>query len=109
VFYVVDAVRRVEDDVRTSVARLQKLLERDVEPDHSEEEAELAGESVRSFSQRSQEHLPQIPAILVLNKVDLVKDRAKLKWKVDELTSLANFQDVLYISATSGYNFDQIK
>jgi len=58
--------------------------------------------------QRSEITLQSIPTILVVNKVDLVNDRGRLKWNLDEIQALANFSEIFYVSAKTGYNLSSL-
>ena len=46
--------------------------------------------------------------ILVINKIDLVKDKNRLMENVSKLTSNYDFLDVYYISALNGLNVDEL-
>jgi len=50
-----------------------------------------------------------MPVSLVLNKVDLVTNKKKLRSLQAELEDMCPFEDVFHISCESGYGIDQLK
>jgi len=106
--FVVDAVKRLQEDVLAAASRLQKMLSEEANEDEVPE-AQLEGETASQAKARSKPKLPKIPAILVMNKVDLVLDRNHVRGVVKELFEYANFSEVFYVSATTGYNLDKLE
>lgn len=51
----------------------------------------------------------KLPCVLIINKTDLVPDKAKLLPFVAKITEKYNFIDVVYISATKEANLDQLE
>ncbi len=49
------------------------------------------------------------PALLVLNKIDLVKDKASLLPLIEEYKAIFDFADYLPVSATRGKGLDELK
>ena len=105
--FVVDAVKRLQKDVCTAAARLQLLLE-DRGTRDDVKEAKVEGETEEHTEARALLRRPQIPAALVVNKCDLVADRRKVKWLVNELKEYANFETIFYTSASENYGIDKV-
>lgn len=51
----------------------------------------------------------QMPVILAVNKIDMIKDREELFNRIVYLTSLFDFQAVVPVSASEGDNVDELK
>jgi GTP-binding protein Era len=100
--FVVDAAKILRDDVKSACSRLQKLLAK--RGKSSLPEARIAGESPAQYEERLKKAPVQIPAYLVMNKVDLVEDRRRVKRIVNELKEYACFAGEFYVSAESKYN-----
>jgi len=105
--FVVDAVKRLQKDVCTAAARLQQLLE-DRGVRDEVKEAQVVGETEEQTEARASIRRPQIPAALVVNKCDLVQDRRRVKWLVNELREYANFETIFYTSASENYGLDKV-
>lgn len=106
--FVVDAVKRLREDVLAAASRLQKTLAASLEVDGIPE-AQLEGETKIQAEARGKSALVKIPAILVVNKVDLVHDRSHVRMLVKELFEYANFQEAFYVSASTGYGLDKLE
>lgn len=104
--FVVDGVKNLWDDTRAAASRLQKLLQE--RADAFIEEARILGETDAQFLGRQKDVKPKVPAILVVNKVDLAFDRSKVRSLANELSEFCNFSDVFYISATKKYNTEKL-
>lgn len=50
-----------------------------------------------------------MPVTLVLNKVDLVTNKRKLRELQSELEDLCRFENVFHVSCESGYGLDNLK
>ena len=105
-FFVVDAVKMLENDVKAACSRLQKLLaprgERDIP------EAKIVGETEEQHKKRLESAPVTIPACLIVNKVDLVDDRRSVKYLVNELSEYAKFSKNFFISAEKNYNISDL-
>jgi GTP-binding protein Era len=49
-----------------------------------------------------------LPLILVISKIDMLKDKSRLLPLIDESSRLGVFQEIVPVSATSGTNVDQL-
>lgn len=104
--FIVDAVKMLQNDVKAACTRLQSLLSpqgKKIMP-----EAQIAGESPEQYEQRLSQAPVTIPACLIVNKVDLVKERRSVKYLVNELREYAKFAEQFFISATENYNVDEV-
>lgn len=104
--FVVDGVKNLWDDTRAAASRLQKLMQERAEA--LIEEARILGETEAQFYGRQKDVKPKVPAILVVNKVDLAFDRSKVRSLANELSEFCNFSDIFYISAMKKYNTDKL-
>ena len=104
--FVVDAVKMLQNDVKSACSRLQKLLAPRGTKDLPE--AKIIGESAEQYEQRQQSAPVTIPACLVVNKVDLVTDRRSVKYLVHELTDYAKFSKTFFVSAEQNYNVQEL-
>jgi GTP-binding protein Era len=50
-----------------------------------------------------------LPSILVLNKVDLVTNKVKLRTLQNELEDLGSFEKIFHTSVTTGFGIDALK
>ena len=50
-----------------------------------------------------------LPSILVMNKVDLVTNKQKLRDLQNELEDLGNFEKIFHVSASTGFGMDVLK
>ena len=50
-----------------------------------------------------------IPAVLVMNKVDLVTSKKKLRSLQGELEDLCDFEKVFHVSCESGFGIDALR
>ncbi|OMJ66388.1 hypothetical protein SteCoe_36780 [Stentor coeruleus] len=104
--FIVDAVKMLQNDVRAACSRLQSLLSpkgKKLMP-----EAQIAGESPEQYQQRLSQAPVTIPACLIVNKVDLVKERRSVKYLVNELREYAKFAEHFFISSKENYNIDEV-
>lgn len=103
--FVVDAMRPIANDIRAACSKLQKLLC----PKQSKlEEAKLVGETEDEYLSRKELVKNPIRAGLVVSKVDLVKDRRRVRFLVNELNEYAFFDRVFYVSAQKNYNVKEL-
>ena len=101
-----DAVKVLQNDVKAACYRLQSLLaDRGVS---TIPEAKIVGESDEQHQQRLKSASLMIPASLVVNKVDLVQDRRKVKYLVNELNEYAKFEKSFFVSAEKNYNIQEL-
>jgi GTP-binding protein Era len=50
-----------------------------------------------------------IPSVLVMNKVDLVTSKRRLRTLQDELQDLCSFEKVFHVSTITGFGIDALK
>ena len=104
---VVDAAKILRNDVKSACTRLQELLKDRGES--SLPEGRIAGETHAQYEQRLKQAPVKIPAYLVINKVDLVEDRRRVKRLVNELKDYACFSGEFFVSASNQYNVEQLE
>ena len=46
---------------------------------------------------------------LIVNKIDLCTNKRDLKWYLNELEDLGNFDKTIYVSCETGFGLDQLK
>lgn len=104
--FVVDGVKILKNDVKAACNRLQKnFADRGI---RTMPEAKIVGESEEQYQQRLSLAPVTIPACLVVNKVDLVEDRRKVKYLVSELNDYAKFMKNFFVSAEKNYNVSEL-
>lgn len=104
--FVVDGAKILQNDVKAACSRLQELLAE--RGKNSLPEARIAGETQVQYEQRRKLAPITIPAYLVVNKVDLVTDRRKIKYLVNELKEYAKFSGEFFVSANTKYNIQSL-
>lgn len=50
-----------------------------------------------------------LPSILIMNKVDLVSNKVKMRNLQNELEDLGNFEKIFHVSAQTGFGIDILK
>ena len=50
-----------------------------------------------------------MPSVLVLNKVDLVTNKAKFRNLQNELEDLGHFEKIFHVSALTGFGMDTLR
>ena len=78
-----------------------------MQDDSFSEEAFNAG--YYNLTDKEKELAGQLPVSLVLNKVDLITNKKKLRSLQAELEDLCPFEDVFHISCESGYGLDHLR
>jgi GTPase len=104
--FIVDAAKTLQNDVKAACTRLQNLLAS--RGAKSLPEARIVGETQEQYEQRLANAPAIIPACLIINKVDLVTDRRRVKYLVSELSEYAKFQKHFFVSAEKNYNIDAL-
>ena len=61
------------------------------------------------FNEEQQKMEGGIPCVLVMNKVDLVTNKRKMRDLEGEINDLAKFDEVFHISCETGFGIDAIK
>jgi GTPase len=92
--------KRLMDAVRAAVEERDLLL--------------LLADAARTFNKEDRQALDlarkgNAPVVLVLNKIDLVKDKSLLLPMIDEYRAAFAFADYVPVSATKGQGLDQLK
>ena len=92
--------KRLMDAVRAAVEERDLLL--------------LLADAARSFGKEDRQAIDlarksQAPTVLVLNKIDLVKDKALLLPLIDQYRAAFEFADYVPVSATRGQGLDELK
>jgi len=92
--------KRLMDAVRAAVEERDLLL--------------LLADAARTFNKEDRQALDlarkgNVPVVLVLNKIDLVKDKSLLLPMIDEYRAAFAFADYVPVSATRGDGLDQLK
>jgi small GTP-binding protein len=121
VLFVVDSVKHLNEALRSAVKRLRNTTRSVAEqryfdklkairdnksiPIMKELREELAGLEEIDDSDNS----PQIPTILLLNKIDLATSKDKLRALQRELEDLGQFEKTVFISAKTGYGIESLK
>lgn len=135
VIYLVDSVKRIDRVSKMAINRFFKLnnsylsrkLSEKLKENNSLDDIEKYTEEIKKEikeveemkkNEDSNENIKDkfsyysdqpIPTILVLNKVDLVTNKRKLKALETELDSLGKFEKIFYISCETGYGIDELK
>lgn len=58
---------------------------------------------------REKELAGQMPVTLVMNKVDLVTNKRKMRELQSELEDLCRFEQVFHVSCETGYGFENLR
>ena len=61
------------------------------------------------MNEEEEEIETQIPAVLVMNKVDLVTSKRRLRELQNELEDIGDFDHIFYISANTGYGMEDLR
>ena len=124
VVFTVDCVKRIDRVLKLTINRFFKLTshyktKKIAEKIKSESMDNMTIEDLIDYSNKIGEELKQeminnsvfqtIPAILVLNKVDLATNKRKLKQTQDELEMLGKFDKTFHISCNTGFGISQLK
>jgi GTP-binding protein Era len=114
--FVVDSVRRLDFDTKESLKRLNKLID---DPSLRRfNDAMKSGTYSEDALERGDYNLDQdelkytavhYPQILVMNKVDLVYSKKKLRYLQSELEDMGRFDHVFHTSAETGFGLDALK
>ena len=111
--FVIDGTRKRVDEAMKNV--LQKLnskttemkFVRTVRKNEIDENKDL--ESFMKDSELIDPKPQKLSKVLVVNKIDLCTNKRDLKWYINELEDLGNFDKVFYTSCETGYGIDQLK
>lgn len=116
VMFVVDAVKKLDFEVRESILRLrklkfdpidQKIIDKVKDGTFSEELFEQGHYEITDEERKHMaNHLPQV---LVLNKVDLVTNKLKLRELQNELDDIGLFEKIFHVSATTGFGMQTLR
>lgn len=129
VVFVVDSVKKVDRVVKLAINRFFKLSSdyksRKLSEKLKEEGDNFTVEKIIELSNQIDEEIKMsfkeedyqnitsmthsIPAVLVMNKIDLASNKRKLKHKREELESLGKFDKVFYVSCETGYGVKELK
>lgn len=114
--FVVDSVKKLDFETRESILRLrklvndpqdQKIIESMKNDTFSEDKME------KGFYDMSEEEQKlsswNLPSILVLNKIDLVNNKVKLRNLQNELEDIGDFEKIFHVSAQTGFGMDALK
>jgi GTP-binding protein Era len=112
----VDSVKRLSLDVKGAIMRLSntKIDPSDKKINDAVKEGTFSQERLEEgFYEMSEEEKQfysyNIPAVLVMNKVDLVTSKRRLKTLQDEMQDLCAFEKVFHISTMTGFGVDALK
>eukprot|EP00347_Sterkiella_histriomuscorum_P018863 403343883 len=116
VMFVVDSVKKIDFEVKEAIKRLKQTK---IDPQHQKILDALQDDSFtdEKFSKGFYEMTEQekefqtynIPSLLILNKVDLVTNKGKLRDLQNELEDLGNFEKIFHVSALSGFGLDTLR
>ena len=115
VVFVVDSVRKLDDTLKQTVTRLKrlrfdpenrKLLDAMKDGTFSDEKFE------KGFYDMSEEekklHSWHMPSVLVMNKVDLVTNKVKMRSLQNEIEDLGEFEKIFHTSTQTGFGIDAL-
>lgn len=121
VIFVVDAVKRIDRLLKLSISRVfkidnnikvRKLADKIKEKDITLEEFLAYNrklEESRSDEGSNLDDYSHVSTILVLNKIDLVTNKRKLKALQDEIENLGKFDKVFHVSTVTGFGLEELK
>ena len=112
---VVDSVKRLSMDVKGAIVRLSRTK---IDPsDRKLNEAIKNGTFTQERFERGEYTMSEeekqlysfnIPAILVMNKVDLVTSKRRLKTLQHEIEDLCSFEKIFHSSCETGFGIEAI-
>ena len=114
--FVVDAVKRLSLDVRGAVIRLSRTK---IDPEDRKisdamkdgsfsDEAFQRGDYMMTEDEKRL-HSYHLPSILVMNKVDLVTSKRRLRTLQGELEDLCPFEKVFHVSCETGFGVEALR
>ncbi|CDW81315.1 gtpase era [Stylonychia lemnae] len=116
VMFVVDSAKKLDFEVKQSIQRLKEIQ---IDPQHQKILDALLDDSFTEqkykegfYEMNDQEKAFQtynLPSVLVLNKVDLITNKQKLRDLQNELEDLGNFEKIFHVSAQTGFGMDQLR
>ena len=115
VIFVVDAAKRLSFEVKEALVRLRRRSQGfDVQSrgilraiqDDTFQESQLE-KYMLSEEQKTQEG--GLACVLVLNKVDLITNKRRMRNLESELHDLARFDHTFHISCTSGFGIESLR
>jgi len=121
VLFVVDSVKHLNEALKSTVKRLRNTIRSAAEQRYLDKlKAIRDNKSLPTMKELREElaeleeiddddNAPQIPSILLLNKIDLATSKAKLRALQRELEDLGQFEKTLFISAKTGYGIENLK
>lgn len=114
--FVVDSVKRLSFDVKNAIIRLSKSkvdpVERNINQaikDGSFTSEKLARGDYEIAEEEKHLYSFNIPAILVMNKVDLVTSKRRLKTLQNDLEDLCSFDKIFHTSCETGFGLDALR
>lgn len=114
--FVVDSVKRPSMDVKGAVVRLSRTkvdpsdrkLQQAMKDGSFSQERLDAGEYAMTPEEKALYSF-HIPSILVMNKVDLLTSKRRLKALQSELTDLCPFEHVFHVSCETGFGVEALQ
>lgn len=114
--FVVDSVKRMSDPLKKAVLRLKATkisnrIRRLNKQLAKEEYTDDGLEDIRAGLMTEEEEMieQQIPAVLVMNKVDLVTSKRRLRELQNELEDIGEFDHIFYVSSNTGYGMAELR
>lgn len=114
--FVVDSVKRLSFDVRSAIIRLSKTKVDPVDriinlaiKDGSFSEEKLIRGDYQMSDEEKRLYSYNMPAILVMNKVDLVTSKRRLRSLQHELEDLCPFDKIFHTSCETGFGMDALQ
>ena len=116
--FVVDCVKRLSFEVRNSLILFNRLASKGFDPqnklildamqDGSFDEAAFASGAYQ-MTQQEKDLVGAFPSTLVLNKVDLISSKRKMRELQAELEDLNPFEEVFHVSCETGYGISELR
>lgn len=114
--FVVDAAKRMSFEVKQALIRLNKIS-KSINPHMTR-----AGDLIQNSDHMTEKQLMELiqtederqidgglPCILVMNKVDLVTNKRKMRGLQAEVNDLARFDEVFHVSCETGFGIEAFK
>mmetsp|Transcript_17539 Transcript_17539/g.29587 ORF Transcript_17539/g.29587 Transcript_17539/m.29587 type:complete len:304 (+) Transcript_17539:458-1369(+) len=112
--FVLDSVKRLNEEIKGSLIRLKntKVDPSDQKIIQSIKQQDFDGDDFSKFEMSQEEknlYSYQIPSILVLNKIDLVSSKKRLKELQNEVEDLCQFDKIFHVSCQTGFGLPALR
>lgn len=94
-----DDIEKYTEEIKNELKEIEEIKKNDLK----ENDSDSVNKKYNYYSDQP------IPTILVMNKVDLVVNKRKIKALENELDSLGKFEKIFYISCETGYGIEELK